>query len=133
MGSYGHDICDKSVKIGGKQRIVTPDGYVIPLSIVTGLPRLSIRPFTDREWESLPHIIMTAEHDWDPSILDRSFEDTEDYWYDAVQEMEIEHNPAFDASGDYCHRVTVQLSQVLDCPTHDDPLDNLIDACVHDA
>eukprot|EP00956_Cyclotella_meneghiniana_P036876 scaffold131596_cov23-Cyclotella_meneghiniana.AAC.1 len=52
---YKHDVCDKSVHVGGKQRVKTADGYLIPLSVHNGLPRLSMRPPTDMEFNSLPH------------------------------------------------------------------------------
>eukprot|EP00977_Amphora_coffeiformis_P023947 scaffold14778_cov153-Amphora_coffeaeformis.AAC.1 len=52
---YKHDVCDKLVHVGGKQRVKTADGYIIPLSVHNGLPRLSMRPPTDMEFNSLPH------------------------------------------------------------------------------
>src|SRR5207253_2574065 len=58
------------VKVGGKQRIETPDGYIIPLNVRNGLLYMTIRPFTDYEWDILPHVVLTADVDWDPSILD---------------------------------------------------------------
>jgi hypothetical protein len=42
--SYKVTVDDKSVRAGGTQRIQTPDGYTIPLSIKDGLARLDIRP-----------------------------------------------------------------------------------------
>ena len=52
---------DKSLLLpDGKQRILTPEGYVIPLSIINRLPRLKMCPFMDKEWEELPHIFLTA-------------------------------------------------------------------------
>ena len=38
---YKVTVDDKSMKAGGKQCIRTPDGYVIPLDIVNGLPYMS--------------------------------------------------------------------------------------------
>jgi transposase InsO family protein len=32
-----------------------------------------MRPYTDQEWESLPHIVMTSDVDWDPALLDGEF------------------------------------------------------------
>ena len=68
LESYKNDVNDKSLLVeGGLQRIKTPDGYLIPLSIKSGLARLSIRPYTDHEWESLPHVILTAGMGFDYS------------------------------------------------------------------
>jgi hypothetical protein len=47
---YKNDVNDKSINVpGGLQRILTLDGYIIPLCIKDGLARLSIRPYTDHE------------------------------------------------------------------------------------
>src|SRR5687768_13940285 len=58
-----HDKSTKSTKVGGMQRIETLDGYIIPLKVRSELPYMSIRPFTNKEWDDLPHIIMTADVD----------------------------------------------------------------------
>ena len=34
-----------------------------------------MRPYTDQEWEDLPHVIMTSDVDWDPSQLDHNLDD----------------------------------------------------------
>jgi hypothetical protein len=39
---------------------------------------MSIRPYTDKEWETLPHVILTADVEWDPAILDFEQEDNEE-------------------------------------------------------
>ena len=42
---FGSDVNDRSVKApGGTQRIMTLDGYLIPLDIINGLPCLKVRP-----------------------------------------------------------------------------------------
>lgn len=66
---------DRSKKIGGMQCIEMLDGYIIPLNIRQGLPYMSIRPYTDSEWETLPHVILTTDVEWDPAILDYEQED----------------------------------------------------------
>ena len=71
LESFGNLVDDKSVKLkSGKQIIVTLDGYVLPLNFSRGLAYLSIRPFTDEEWETLQHVVLTADNEWDPSIYD---------------------------------------------------------------
>ena len=80
---YGNDVNDKSSKVGGLQRIATHDGYIIPNAFDRGLLRLLIRPFTDAEFDSLPHVIFTNELEWDPTVLDLNPNDHEN-WFDAV-------------------------------------------------
>jgi hypothetical protein len=55
---------------GGLQRIQTLDGYIIPLSIQDGLTRLKISPYTDHDFDTLPHVMMASELEWDPSVLE---------------------------------------------------------------
>ena len=71
---YGAKIDDRSVKLNGKQRILM-DGYQIPLDFVNGLPYLQCRKPLQQEIETLPHIIMTSDMDWDPTIYDNVIED----------------------------------------------------------
>jgi hypothetical protein len=44
------------------------DCYVFPLSIRDGLPYLGMRPYTDVEYESPPHVIITSNVDWNLTI-----------------------------------------------------------------
>jgi hypothetical protein len=88
---YHHDISDKSVHTGGKRRIKTVDGYMITLSIHNGLPRLKMHPPSGpsgAEFNALPHVIMTPDQDWDPSLLDFDYDDAEDEWFDTLEEHE---------------------------------------------
>ena len=63
----GIEVHDKLEVHGGRQCIVTPDGYVAPLDAHQGLVYLKIRPFTDQEFERLPHVIFTRDIPRDPS------------------------------------------------------------------
>jgi hypothetical protein len=68
MEWYKHDV---NVHVpGGKQRTQTLDGYIIPLHIRDVLARLNIRPHTDEEFNTLPHVFQTSELEWDPAALD---------------------------------------------------------------
>jgi hypothetical protein len=61
----------------------------LPLNIRMALPYLSMGPYTDAEWDTLPHIVLTSERDWNHSILDRELDDDEN-WFDALNE-EVEY------------------------------------------
>jgi hypothetical protein len=72
----GNDVNDHSIKIeGGRQRLTTPDGYVIPIDVRRGLPYITMRPFTDEEFKELPHIVWMSEDAWDPTSLDSVISD----------------------------------------------------------
>jgi hypothetical protein len=58
-----------------------------------------MRPYTDVEYESLPHVILTGDVDWDPRVLDFDIDDNDD-WYDAILDN-VNHSELFDAFGDY--------------------------------
>jgi hypothetical protein len=74
---YGQEVNDRSTKIkGGTQCITTLEGYVIPISIWNGLPYINLHPYTDQEWEDLPHVILTSQSEWDPKVLDKKLTTT---------------------------------------------------------
>jgi hypothetical protein len=53
---FKNTVDDKSIKASGGQRLTTPDGYVIPIDIIGGLPYIKMRPYTDAESSSCdPH------------------------------------------------------------------------------
>jgi hypothetical protein len=109
--SYKVTVDDKSVCAGGTQRIQTPDGYTIPLSIKDGLARLDIWPYTDQEWDSLPHVFLTDEANWDPSVLDHQYNSFKE-WLDPTHTVDTD--PAanqFDDVSKYWRRVVIQKSK----------------------
>ena len=132
---FKNDVNDKSVKVpGGLQRIRTNDGHVFPLNIRDGLPYLRMRPFTDREFDELPHVILTSDRDWDPSVLDHCFDD-DDAWYDAISDLEEDPSAnLFDEYGNYRKRVIVQetfFDAVDDMSGTTSYLEDVIDECVY--
>ncbi len=98
LESFADDGNNKLIHIpGGLQRIQTVDGYVFPLSIRDGLPYLGMRPYTDVEYESTPHVILTSDvTNWDPRISDFDIDDDND-WYDAISDN-MNHSELVDAA-----------------------------------
>ena len=84
MEHYGCIVDDTSRRNGGRQCIITPEGYVIPLSIRDGLPRFDMRPPTDAELEKYPHVYLTSDSPWDPAVLDTEYEP--EVFFDAMTE-----------------------------------------------
>ena len=73
---FKSDVNDKPMKVpGGLKCILTIEGYTIPLNIKAGLPYIMMHPYMDDEWDTLPHVILTSDDDWDPSILDNDIDD----------------------------------------------------------
>jgi hypothetical protein len=102
----GNDVNDHSIKIdGGRQRLTTPDGYVIPIDVRRGLPYITMRPFTDEEFEELPHILWTSEDNWDPTSLDSVISDDPN-WYEAEPSPPLP-DPMYDEYGEFRGRVLI--------------------------
>ena len=71
---YGIKVDDRSLKVGGGQRITTLEGYVIPLQFRNGLAYFETKKPTDNDIEEYPYVILTSDTDWDPSILDNEID-----------------------------------------------------------
>jgi hypothetical protein len=96
----GNDVNDRSIKIDhGRQQLTTPDGYVIPINVRRGLPYITMRPFTDKEFEELPHVLWTSEDDWDPASLDSVISDDPN-WYEAEPSPPLP-DPMYDEYGEF--------------------------------
>ena len=83
LESFDIKVDDRSKLLGGSQSLTTPEGYVLPLDFKNGLPYLPMRPYTDEEWRTLPHVVFTSDVEWDPSHVDCKVSD-DDTWYDAI-------------------------------------------------
>ena len=91
MENWGIDVDEKSRKLPtnpGKQRLVTPEGHVIPVKIRNGLPYIDMRKPDDDEFERYPHVFFTSDAQWDPTELDDEYDvsDMEDCSIGSVQE-----------------------------------------------
>jgi hypothetical protein len=68
LRSFG-TLIDVPIACGGTQRIVTPEGYIVPLSICDGLAYIDMSPPSVDDLERYPHVIFTLDNAWDPLIL----------------------------------------------------------------
>jgi len=107
------------MKVGGKQCIRTIDRYIMPLDIINGLPYLKMEPNTEKEFEELPHVILTSGDIWDPTVLDNTLTDRDD-WYNTLKELDdgIINTP-FDQYGNYRKRTLEDEVKIL--PSIEDP------------
>jgi len=67
------------------------------MNIWQGLPYLDMHPFTDKEWEELPHVTINHEADWDPEVLDNELSNEQD-WFNSLPAMPLLF-PLFDKQG----------------------------------
>ena len=109
---------DRSKLVGGAQRIETSEGYVIPLSIESGLVYMhSIRIPTDQDLQNYPHVFFTSPDIWDASVLDHEItpsllEDINQHSDDSLLQDSI-----FDEYGDLHHRAIQTLNIFCDLPS----------------
>jgi hypothetical protein len=84
LEAYGNDV-NRSIKVqGGLQRST---GMYFPSTLSTCSLMSTCAPYTDAEWDSLPHVVWTGDSDWDPTILDHRLDDDE-HWFDAISDLE---------------------------------------------
>src|SRR5210317_1955748 len=115
MEAFGVNVDDKSIKVGGKQCISTPDGFEIPLDIQSGLAYIKMRPPTDRELASdIPHVVLTSDKDWDPSVLDHSIDDVEQWALDRPTDGPEEVERPFDNLG------ILKVTKAVSSSNHDE-------------
>ena len=107
---YKADVNDRSIHVGGLQRIQTIDGYVHPTNIVHGLAYVGLRSYTDAEWDTFPHVMSTSDALWDPTVLDHDME-ADDQWFDAVMDLTADPQAnLFDEFGAYRKRHVIQAA-----------------------
>ena len=102
---------DRSKVVGGAQRIETSGGYVIPLSIESGLVYMhSIQIPTDSDLQQYPHVLFTSPDTWDASVLDHDIAPS--LLEDINQEIDDSslQDSIFDEFGELQHRVVQQLN-----------------------
>ena len=127
IGWYTNTVDDKSVQVGGQQRIVTIDGYSIPLVCKGGLMYLQLQGIpTDQDLQNYPSVHLTSPHEWDPSFLDYEHAENngEPDW--AIDPNEnFRFDPSFDEFGDYVNR-SLSMHEILDDTPKISPIHNLL-------
>jgi hypothetical protein len=110
---YKNMVDDRSMKCGGRQCITTNGGFILPLDIINGLPHLRMAPNTNKEFDELPHIVLTSSAEWDPTVIDHTLS-TEDDWYNTIKRLDdgLLKTP-FDKFGNYRGREPTTETKVL--------------------
>ena len=121
---YTNPVDDKSVQVGGQQRIITIDGYSMLLVCNGGLMYLELLGIpTDKDFLTYPSVHLTSPHEWNPSVLD--FEHPEDNvepdWANDPNEK-FQFDPNFDEFGDYVNRSLSILDILDDTPKFHQPI-----------
>jgi hypothetical protein len=72
------------------------EGYIIHLTIKDGLARLDICPHTDHEFETLPHVFLTLQMEWDPTVLDHQYHDSSEWGDTSLSSTGTLNNTGYD-------------------------------------
>jgi hypothetical protein len=113
MEWFKKTVDDRSKKVGGSQRITTTDGYIIPINILSGLPYIKQRPYTDDEYDKHPHVFLTSDNNWNPSVPDYNGDD-DTQWYDTITDMAPSIDPMFDEFGNIHQTLLINRTIVDD-------------------
>ena len=111
---------DKSVQVGGQQKIITIDGYSMPLVCKGGLMYLKFQGIlTDTDLQTYPSVHLTSPQEWDPSVLDYvhpKVNGEPNLTYDSIEKFQVD--PTFD---DYMNKllsITPQISSTHNLLVH---------------
>ena len=122
---------------GGLQRLITPDGYHIPLSYRSGLPYMdTMHPPSEIEMDTLPHIILTGDDVWNPACVDDEFS------IDALKlDSPADHGdqyPNVNDIGEYTGNIDEDIDLIIhQCRTERqereicDDMPDLLERCIH--
>ena len=110
MEWFNCKVRDRSQHVGGAQNIQTSEGYVIPLSIESGLVFMhSVRIPTDHDFQNYPHVLFTSPDIWDTSVLDHGIPPSLPAAITPHSADSLPPDSNFDASGEPHHRDTHTL------------------------
>ena len=111
---------DSSIKVVVGQHSNTLDNCNLPMSIRNTLTYVYLRPPTDKEWEDLPHVILTSDMDQDPKGLDCEGQVDNQECFDAQSLfLDSPTDKYFNEIGDYRFRSNNNQLFFFDAETYD--------------
>ena len=123
---YTNTVDDKSVQAGGQQRIVTIDGYSMPLVCKGRLMYLQLQGIpADQDLQNYPSVHLTSPHECDPSVLDYEHPENigePDWVIDPNKNFQFDQN--FYEFGYYVNR-SLSILDILDETPKISPIHNL--------
>ena len=121
MEWFNCQVDDRSKLVGGVQRIKTSEGYVITLSIESGLVYMhSMRIPTDHDLQNYPHVFFTSPDIWNTSVLDHGIPPSLLEDIDQHSDASLLQDSIFDAYGEPHHRDIQPLTSSF-CDLHSLP------------
>jgi hypothetical protein len=107
----------------GLQHLIMPDGNHTPFCCRSGLPYMGMRPPTDGEFDTLPHIFLTGDDVWNPGCIDNKLS-IEDLLLD-TPEGNGDQDPQINDIGDYTGNIEEDIDLLIhqcraECDNHND-------------
>ena len=124
---YTNTVDNRSVQVGGQQRIITIVGYSMPLVCKGRLMYLELQGIpAAKDLQTYPSVCLTSPYEWDPSVLD--YEHPEDNgkpdW--AIDPNErFQFDPNMNEFGNYGNR-SLSILDILDETPQISPTLNLL-------
>ena len=109
--SNGISVDDRHHMEGGTHTITTNEGYKIPLSFRNGLPYMDMRPYTDTEYATLPHVVLTSREHWHPNTNDFEIDSS---WYKQNPPTPVRQPPSLVAPHGQSPFTAVNMLDLLD-------------------
>ena len=53
-------------------------------------PYSPLCPYADHTWDTLPHVILTSDMEWDPSVPDHEYDLADEQWFNALDAHELD-------------------------------------------
>ena len=121
MEYFKSRVDDKSIKVGGKQRLETLEGYAMPIIFKDGLAYIKTLGWpNDQDIKIYPHVFFTSPGTWEPSLLEYEFSPEDEITWSQLQDTRPFYDPLFDAQGDLNQRIIATLKIFLDLSDHND-------------
>ena len=114
LESYKSIVNDKTIYHKGSQTITTIDGYIHLLDFIHGLPYIPLRPYTDEDWITLPHVIWTSDKNWNPTSIDHKVIDNDERGDNQTDQPENNSERLFNEIGDYIISLQFNPHPILD-------------------
>ena len=132
MLDFGVEVDPVPKRFGGKQRIRTSSGHVIPLNIRNGLAYMDMSRPTEKDMDDLEHVFLTSDVTWNPDLID------DEYLIEDVQTSELDLVPDYGADtvndyGELLKRSSASSTRTKTNVVTEDHMDftDYVDACIN--
>ena len=106
---------------------------MVSLSVPIELPSIVIQSYSDKQWDTLPHIILTSDSEWDPSVFDTPGDIDNETWCDAKTHLYVGSScPTFNEFRELRNAHIYEMFYFgADSFDTVDEIDRLIDVCTN--